>query len=71
MTRALTLVLTTFALPAFAHPGHLVEAAGHNHWLAGAAIGAAIAIAIWGAVKGKQDESAEAETETDAEPQEA
>lgn len=40
---------------AFAHPGHLIEAAGHDHWLAGAAIGAAIAAGIWGALKGKAE----------------
>ena len=37
-----------------AHPGHLVDAAGHNHWVAGAAIGAAIAMGLWGALKGRR-----------------
>lgn len=74
MTRSLALIFTLFAAPALAHPGHIGEMAGHNHWLAGAAIGAAIAIAIWGAIKGKkEDEAAEAESEVEieAEPQEA
>jgi hypothetical protein len=35
-----------------AHPGHLVDLAGHDHWVAGAAIGAAILAGIWGALKG-------------------
>ena len=39
-----TLWLSLFAAPAAAHPGHLAELAGHNHWVAGAAIGAAIAL---------------------------
>lgn len=61
--------------PAFAHTGHLIGLGGHDHWLAAGAIGAAIAIGIWGAMKGKRDEAeqeaeAEAESDTD-EPQEA
>ena len=65
----LTAVLA--AGPAFAHPGHLADVAGHDHWVAGAARGAAIAIAVWGAIKGKSEDKSEAEPETDAEPQEA
>lgn len=42
---------------AVAHPGHLIEAAGHDHWLAGVAIGAAIAAGIWGALKGEAEEA--------------
>ncbi|TNE68009.1 DUF6732 family protein [Celeribacter ethanolicus] len=72
MTRSLALIFTLLATPALAHPGHLGEMAGHNHWLAGAAIGAAIAIAIWGAIKGKKEDEAEAaDAEVEAEPQEA
>lgn len=73
MTRILTFLFTLIAMPALAHPGHIGEIAGHNHWLAGAAIGAAIAIAIWGAMKGKKGEEAEIESEEEieAEPQEA
>lgn len=48
--------------PAFAHVGHLGEMASHDHWVAGAALGAAIAVSIWGALKGKKDaDTAEAE----------
>jgi len=54
----LTLPLTLFAAgSANAHPGHLVDAAGHDHWVAGAAIGAAIAVGLWGALKGKRKTS--------------
>ena len=41
--------------PALADPGHLVDVAGHDHWVAGAAIGLAIAFGIWGALKGRKD----------------
>ncbi|MFZ3580600.1 DUF6732 family protein [Loktanella sp. DJP18] len=53
--RLLTLVLIFTTTSAAAHPGHLVDAAGHNHWVAGIALGAAgIAIAL-GALKGRKD----------------
>jgi len=52
---------------ALAHPGHVADVAGHDHWVAGAAIGVAIALGLWGALRGgrKEDEPAE----TDAEDQ--
>lgn len=57
--------------PALAHPGHLVEAAGHNHWLAGAALGAAVVIGAWAAIRGLRRPAAEAEPEPEAEGAEA
>ncbi|MCA0918941.1 DUF6732 family protein [Pseudooceanicola nanhaiensis] len=47
--------------PAAAHTGHLAEAAGHDHWLGAAALGAAIAIGLWQALKhrDKKREAAE------------
>ncbi|MEN8895513.1 MAG: DUF6732 family protein [Yoonia sp.] len=52
---------------AAAHPGHLIELAGHDHWAAGAAIGAAILAGIWGALRGeKSDEPDEEELEEEA-----
>ncbi|MGR3499097.1 MAG: DUF6732 family protein [Limimaricola soesokkakensis] len=51
---------------AFAHPGHMAGLAGHDHWVAGAAIGLAIALGLWGALKGGRKETDEAH---DAEPQ--
>lgn len=58
-----------------AHPGHLAEAAGHGHWLGAVAIGAAIAIGLWAAAKGRKDaDTAEADSdraEAEEEGQEA
>lgn len=39
---------------ASADPGHLAEALGHNHWIGAIAIGAAVAVGVWGALKGKE-----------------
>ncbi len=52
-TLALPLALLA-ASPAVAHPGHLADAAGHDHWVAGAAIGAAIAVGLWGTLKDRR-----------------
>jgi hypothetical protein len=41
---------------AAAHPGHMTDLAGHDHWVAGAAIGLAIALGLWGALKGGRSE---------------
>jgi len=54
-------------IPAVAHVGHLVDAAGHDHLLAGAAIGIAIAIGVAGALKGRGDDSQPSEDESRAE----
>lgn len=51
---ALTVTPAAFASPALAHPGHLGTLAGHDHWIAGAAIGAAIAAGLIGALKGRR-----------------
>lgn len=58
---------------ASAHAGHLIEAAGHDHLLAGAAIGIAIAIGVAGALKGaaKREDEAEDTNASDAELSEA
>lgn len=44
---------------AAAHPGHLAEAAGHNHWIGLAAIGTAVAVAVWAGLKGRRGDAAE------------
>ena len=67
MRFALTCLLTLVAQSAAAHPGHLVEAAGHNHWVAGAAIGIAIAVGIWGALKGDKETDVEIEEDLEEE----
>jgi len=54
MTKTLfstTAILALSATQAMAHPGHLGELAGHDHWVAGIAIGAAVGIGLWGALK--------------------
>jgi len=57
------------ASPAFAHVGHLGEVAGHGHWIAAGALGAA-ALAAWLAGKGKKAD-ADAEPEEEMEEAEA
>ena len=62
----LTLMMTVLAQSAAAHPGHLIEAAGHDHWVAGAAIGLAILAGIWGALKGEAEPDEDPELEEEA-----
>ncbi|NNK78328.1 MAG: hypothetical protein HKP40_06410 [Litoreibacter sp.] len=50
------------ASPVTAHVGHLGELAGHGHWVAGAAIGIAAAITLWGALKGDKATKDDPET---------
>lgn len=45
----LTALLIMTASAAGAHPGHLVEVAGHAHWIGAAAIGLAVLVGLWGA----------------------
>jgi len=47
--------------PALAHVGHLGDVAGHDHWVAGAAIGAAVLVGLWGALKGAKTRDTDAE----------
>lgn len=61
MRYALTVVFIALATGAQAHPGHLTDLAGHDHWVAGAAIGAAVLAGLWGALKGKKEDVADAE----------
>ena len=65
----LTVPALFVAGPALAHPGHLADAAGHDHWIALGALGVAIGLAVWAGLrgsKGKDTEASETE-ETDAE----
>ena len=70
MRTTLILFASLLASAANAHVGHLGDVAGHDHWVAGAAIGIAIGIGLWGAIKGKtdasDDEAEECEEETEA-----
>jgi Family of unknown function (DUF6732) len=73
MRALLTLSLMLLPGLASAHPGHLIEAAGHDHLIAGVAIGVAIGVAVWGALKGRRDDETDekdAEEATDDELQE-
>ncbi|MEP3347295.1 MAG: DUF6732 family protein [Litoreibacter sp.] len=73
MTRVfITLTMLFSATSASAHVGHLGEFAGHDHWVAGAALGAAVAVSIWGVLKGKKDaEEVDAEHEEELEEEAA
>lgn len=65
MIRPLTVfaaALTGAAAPAFAHPGHIAGLAGHDHWVAGAAIGAAVAIGVWSVLKGRRKTKPKSDT---------
>ncbi len=48
MQRFAALPLLALAAPALAHPSHVAESAGHSHWLALAALAAAIGVAAFG-----------------------
>ncbi|MBS9715445.1 DUF6732 family protein [Pseudohalocynthiibacter aestuariivivens] len=71
MKSLLTTVAILPAAPALAHPGHMAEALGHDHWLGAAAIGLAIALGLWAKLKGKDQtktkDNEEAEDEAEAE----
>lgn len=56
MRLALILTFSMFGTAGAAHPGHLADLAGHDHWVAGAAIGLIILTGLYGALKGGKDE---------------
>ncbi len=61
---ATLMTLMAAAGQAFAHGGHWADLAGHDHWIAAGALGAAAAIAAWAALKGKKSsEPVEAEAD--------
>jgi len=74
MTAIRPIIIAAAALApaaASAHPGHLAEVAGHGHWLGAAAIGAAIAIGLWQALKERPRKAEDDEADASEEPQEA
>ena len=67
MILALTLLLPGSAM---AHVGHIAEVAGHSHWIAGATIGLAVLVGLWGKRKDRTEPEQDPE-ESDAEPEES
>lgn len=67
MRFALICMLIFMAQSAAAHTGHLADVAGHDHWVAGAAIGIAILVGLWGALKGDKETDEETEEEMEEE----
>ena len=65
MRLALPLILALAPGLARAHPGHLVDVAGHDHWVAGAAIGLAVLVGLWGALKGRRKDDPDPDPEGD------
>jgi hypothetical protein len=69
-------MITPFAVltggPALAHTGHLGLLDGHDHWVAGLAIGAAVVVGVVGALKGRKTDPGppQAEDAPDAETEE-
>lgn len=68
MRSILILTFSTVANGAMAHPGHLIEVAGHDHWAIGAAIGAIAVAGLIGALKGKNKEPEVDDSEAEGEP---
>ena len=48
MVRLAALPFVAVAVPAFGHPVHVAESAGHSHWLALAALAGALGVAAFG-----------------------
>jgi len=53
---------------ALAHVGHVGELAGHDHWIAIAAVGIAAAVWAAGKLKDKAEKAPEEDAAEDAEP---
>jgi len=59
------LALIFLTTSANAHAGHVGDFLNHDPWVIGAAVGAAIAAGVYGALKGKEKEPEEAELEVE------
>ena len=51
MIRLVALPFVAVAVPAFAHPVHVAESAGHSHWVAMAALAGASGVAAFGVAR--------------------
>lgn len=58
MRNILIVIFSLLASTVHAHVGHLADAAGHDHWAIGAAIGAIALAGLLGALKGKAKDEA-------------
>lgn len=67
----LALIASQLPGAAFAHAGHLGALAGHDHVIAGVAVGAAVGIAVWGWLKGKTESEGSDDTEPSGEEADA
>ena len=65
MKQTFILIFSLIAGTAQAHTGHLTDVAGHDHWVAGAALGAAIAIALWAGLKSKNKAKSESDDQAE------
>jgi hypothetical protein len=66
MRAVLTLTLIAIASSASANIGHVGEVAGHDHWIAAGALGLALGLTLWAALKGRKDTNTEvADDETE------
>ena len=69
MRKLTTFLMLVLANSAAAHPGHIIEVAGHDHWIAIGLIGAAGLAALLGKRKGEAAEpDADDEPDAEAEP---
>lgn len=57
------IVLIFMAQPAIAHPGHIVDVAGHDHVLAGILIGIAVLGGLLAGLKGGKEADEDASEE--------
>lgn len=65
--RLLTLLSILIPAPVLADPGHLGDVAGHDHWVAAVAAGAAVAVGVRGWLKWRRENPAEAAPGAEAE----
>ena len=67
MRMMMIVMFSLLATTGQAHVGHLADAAGHDHWALGAAVGAIALAGLLGALKGKAKDDVEPE-EDEGEP---
>ena len=56
---------------ALAHVGHVAEVAGHSHWIAGAAVGIAVLVGLWGRRKDRKTEDRDEDAAPESDEAEA